>query len=236
MINIAVCDDVKNIVDSMETMLLQYSKETSEEIRVFKYHSGNDLLKNYNGNFDIIFLDIKMPGLTGVEAAEKIRSKDDKVTLIFLTSLLDRAVDGYKVKAMNYIIKPINYKRLKRELDRWCSEIRNKEEPFITINNDNGRYKVLLKSIGYIETYNRKLLVHTEKENIVSYKKLKDMEAELSDFGFSRCHSAYLVNLLYVEKIEKFEMELITGEKIPISQSKKKTFMENLASYWGKHL
>lgn len=236
MISVAVCDDTQIIVDSMEKMLLQYSEEASEEVRVFKYYSGNDLIRNYCGNHDIIFLDIKMPGLTGVETAEIIRQKDNKVTLIFLTSLLNRAVDGYKVRAMNYIIKPINYRRLKRELDSWRSEIRDKQEPFITINNDNGSYKILHKSISYIETYNRNLLIHTEKENIVCYRKLKDMETQLSKSGFARCHSSFLINFLYVEKIEKFDMKLITGEKIPISQTKKKQFMESLANYWGKCL
>lgn len=236
MISVAVCDDAKTLVESMEKMLLQYSQQICEEVRVFKYYSGNDLLEDYNGNYDIIFLDIKMPGITGIETAEKIRRKDNKVTLIFLTSLLNRAVDGYKVKAMNYIIKPIGYKRLKLELELWRSENRNKVEPFITVNNDTGSYKILLKSVSYIETYNRNLLIHTEKESIVCYKKLKNMEFELSEFGFARCHSSYLINLFYVRKIEKFDMELLTGKKIPISQTKKKQFMESLADYWGKQL
>lgn len=233
MIRVVVCDDAKIVTDTMEKILLQYSEEIFEEIRIFKYHSGDELINNYIDNYDIIFLDIKMPGLSGIDVAEKIRERDNKVTLIFLTSLLNKALDGYNVGALNYIIKPISYKRLKIELDRWRSEIRDKNKPFITVKNDKGKYKIFLESISYIETYNRNLLIHTEKDNIVCYRKLRDMESGLIKYNFSRCHSSYLINLLYVERIEKFEMELITGDKIPISQLKKKQFMKDLASYWG---
>lgn len=235
MISIAICDDSIAILESMKKMLKRYSVE-SEEIRISTFHSGNSLIENYCDNFDIIFLDIKMPGVSGIETAEKIRERDDKVTLIFLTSLLGHALDGYAVRAMNYLIKPLSYNRLKIEIDKWCSNIRDKEEPYITISNDDGNYKVLLKSISYIETYNRNLLVHTEKENIVCYKKLKVLENELKMLGFARCHSSFIVNLLYVEKVQKYEIVLVTLEKIPISQTKKKQFMEYLADYWGKSI
>lgn len=234
MISIAVCDDAKIIVDNMETLLKKYSAEIGEEIRVSKFYLGDSLLDQYKSNYDIIFLDIKMPGLTGIQTAERIRKKDDKVTIIFLTSLIDKAIEGYKVQAANYIIKPLGYKRLKIELDNWQLKIRNKDEQYITIHNDSGNYKVLLKSIRYIETYNRNLLVHAEKENIICYRKLRDMESELEKYGFARCHSSFLVNMLYVEKIEKTDIQLFTGERIPVSKTKKKVFMENIAEYWGK--
>lgn len=234
MISIAVCDDAKIIVDNMETLLKKYSAEIGEEIRVSKFYLGDSLLDQYKSNYDIIFLDIKMPGLTGIQTAERIRKKDDKVTIIFLTSLIDNAIEGYKVQAANYIIKPLGYKRLKIELDNWQLKIRDKNEQYITIHNDSGNYKVLLKSIRYIETYNRNLLVHAGKENIICYRKLKDMESELAKYGFARCHSSFLLNMLYVEKIEKTDIQLFTGERIPVSKTKKKVFMENIAEYWGK--
>lgn len=236
MISIAICDDVSIITDNMETFLNRYSQDIGEEVRVFKFNSGDALLEDYKSNYDILFLDIRMPGLSGIETAERIRKKDDKVSIIFLTSLLNRAVDGYQVQALNYIIKPMNYKRLKIELDHWRSKIRDREEPFIVINNDSGSYKILLKSISYVETFNRNLLVHTENGNIVSYRKLRDVEREILSYGFARCHSSFIVNLLYVEKIEKMDIQLFTEERIPVSKSKKKLFMGSLAEYWGKHL
>ena len=161
---------------------------------------------------------------------------DKKVIMIFLTSLLQHALDGYRVNAANYIIKPIGKKKLQVELDRWINELTQKEEPFITFHNDSGNYKLLLKSISYIETYNRNLLIHTDKGNYVCYWKLKDMESKLKVFGFSRNHSSYLVNLFYVDSIQKMDIRLCNGEIIPISKTKKKDFMEDLAEFWGESI
>lgn len=236
MITVAICDDSISMVNSLKGNIEEYAEKRKEEIRVFTFYSGIELLENYNGKYDILFLDIKMPEMDGIKVAETIRKIDKKVIIIFLTSLLQHALDGYRVNAANYIIKPIGKKKLQIEMDRWISELVKKEEPFIVFHNDNGNYKVLLKSISYIETYNRNLLIHTDKENYICYWKLKDMEKKIKQFGFSRNHSSYLVNLFYVDGIEKTDIRLCTGEIVPLSKTKKKEFMEDLAKFWGESL
>ena len=149
-----------------------------------------------------------MPGINGIEVAEKIREKDPKVIIIFLTSLVQHALDGYKVSAANYLIKPITKNRLKMELDRWIGKLEQSEEPYITVHNDSGDYKILLKSISYIETYNRNLMIHTDQGNIVCYWKLKEMENKIGEYGFVRNHSSFIVNLFYVSNIEKMEIKV----------------------------
>lgn len=233
MITIAVCDDSKNMVGNMKKIMEEYREATGVELRVFTFYSGEELLAEYNCKFDILFLDIKMPGINGIQVAEKIRQKDQKVIIIFLTSLVQHALDGYKVNAANYLLKPITKNRLKIELDRWTSKLGQSEESYITVHNDNGNYKILLKSISYIETYNRNLIIHTDQGNIICYWKLREMEDKIGQYGFVRNHSSFIVNLLYVSNIEKMEIKLTTGERIPIGKSKKKEFMTQLASYWG---
>lgn len=233
MVAVAVCDDSKKTVDSIKENIEAYGRDSQKEIRVFPYYSGEELLDSYKCNIDILFLDIRMPGMDGVSVAERIRQKDKKVIIIFVTSLVQYALDGYRVNASNYIIKPVSRKRLNMELKRWIGELGKKEEPFITIHNDGGDYKILLKSIRYIETYRRNLMVHTDKTDIVCYWKLKDMEVKIGQYGFARSHASYLVNLFYVENIKKLDLMLATGEILPIGKSKKKAFMEQLGKYWG---
>ncbi|MBN2920367.1 response regulator transcription factor [[Ruminococcus] gnavus] len=233
MITVAVCDDSKPMVEAMREKLEEYGKETAHELRIFTFSSGEEFLENYSCKYDILFLDIKMNGMNGIQVAEKIREKDKKVIIIFLTSLIQYALDGYRVNAANYIIKPINKKRLKMEMDHWISELIQREEPFITVHNDSGIYKILLKSISYIETYNRNLMIHTTRGNILCYWKLREIESKISQYGFARNHASFLVNLYFVENIEKMDIKLSTGELIPIGKSKKKAFMQQLASYWG---
>lgn len=94
----------------------------------------------------------------------------------------------------------------------------------------------MLNSLRYVETFNRNLLFHTEQENIICYRSMKEVAQELAPHGFVRCHSGYLINLFYVKGVKKLEITLLTGEMIPISQPKRKEFMEQLTEYWGDML
>lgn len=236
MLHIAICDDEREFVQHLKKMLDQYSAEIGEEIKVTAYYDGLELIKKYDTTIDLIFLDIKMSHVNGLRAAEHIRQIDENVSIIFLTTLTQYGLEGYKYQATNYIVKPMKYIRLKAEMDQWMKKHRKEDSPAVVIANDDGKYKVPLKSIRYIETYNRNLLFHTEQENIVCYKRMKEIEQELRDKGFVRCHTSYIINLFYVKGIKKLDVELITGEIVPISQPKRKEFMERLADYWGDML
>ena len=121
-------------------------------------------------------------------------------------------------------------------MDRFLLRRRKEESPFIVVNNDSGRYKILLNSLRYVETFNRNLLFHSEQENIICYRSMKEIAQELAPHGFVRCHSGCLVNLAYVKVARKLEITLITGETLAISQPKRKEFMEHLTEYWGDML
>ncbi len=238
MIHIAICDDEKEFVAHLTGLLEQFSAETGEEIKISPYYDGLDLVEKYDTSIDLIFLDIQMKLVDGLHAAERIRRLDEKVSIIFLTTLARYGLEGYKYNAYNYIIKPMKYIRLKAEMNGWLKKHRKDEDPFILISNDMGKYKVFLKSLRYVETYNRNLLLHTEQEDIICYKSMKEMERSLQGKGFVRCHTSYLVNLYYVKSAsaKSLELTLITGETIPISQPRRKEFLEELADYWGDFL
>ena len=233
MLHIAICDDEKEFVTHLTRLLEQYSAESGEEIKVTAYYDGLDLIEKYDATIDLIFLDIQMRLVNGLEAAKRIRQMDENVGLIFLTTLTQYGLEGYKYQATNYIIKPIKYIRLKAEMNQWLKRYKKNDSPSLVISNSSGKYKVFLKSLRYVETFDRNLLLHTEQENIVCYKNMKEMERELNDQGFARCHTSYIVNLSYVKGIHKLELELISGEKLPISQPRRKEFTERLTEYWG---
>lgn len=236
MLHIAICDDEKVFVDHLKELLSQYILETGEEIKTSVFYDGLDLIEKYDPSFDLIFLDIQMKMVDGLRAAEKIREKDESVGILFLTTLSQYGLEGYKYQAVNYIIKPLQYGRLKAELNRFIRRRPLDAEPFLAVSNDTGKYKILLKNLRYVETFNRNLLFHTGQESILCYRSMKEIERELSDKGFARCHTSYLINLAYVKGVKKLEITLITGEKIPISQPRRKAFMEKLTDYWGDML
>ena len=236
MVHIAICDDERDFVAHLTGLLNRYAAENGEEIKITAYYDGMELIEKYDTTIDLIFLDIQMRLVNGLQAAGRIRRMDEKVSIIFLTTLTQYGLEGYKYQAANYIIKPMKYVRLKAEMDSWLKKHRKDDAPVMVISNDTGKYKVFLKSLRYVETFNRNLLLHTEQENIICYRSMKEIAKELTPHGFGRCHNSYLVNLTYVKGVRKLEIMLITGEVLPISQPKRKEFMELLTEYWGDML
>lgn len=233
MIRIAICDDEKYFINQIKEILSSYNEEIDETICIEEFCDGVMLLDKYDCRFDIVFLDIKMPYMDGVQVAEKIRNKDKNVTIIFLTSLLGRAVDGYKVNAANFLIKPVDKKKLKREIDEWIERKRMKKQECLIIENTNGQFRIPISSLRYIETYNRNLLLHTENQSIICYKKLKELKEKLENHGFAQSHKGFLINLSYVNNISGNDVVLVTKEVLPVSRVMKKQFMEHLAKYMG---
>ncbi len=176
MIHIAICDDEKEFIAHLTELLERYSKENGEEIKISAYYDGLELTEKYDTTIDLIFLDIQMKLVDGLKTAARIRQMDEKAGLIFLTTLTQYGLEGYRYQADNYIIKPMKYVRLKAEMDRWLKKHRKDDSPYIVVTNDTGKYKVFLKSLRYAETFGRNLLFHVEEENIICYKSMKEME------------------------------------------------------------
>ena len=237
MYKIAICDDEDALIKELKDGLQRYAAETGKEFCYFAFHDGGELLQAYQPDYDLIFMDIKMEKLDGLKAAERIRAMDSQVGLIFLTSLKQYVWKGYEYGAVNYLLKPVKYSVLKMELDRYFARYQGKEEPYLHFANDSGKYRVPYKSIRYAETERRNVMVHFEDREQVVYTNMKEISALLcSQPQFARSHQSFVVNLSYIKGIEGLEAILTTGERIPISQPRRKDFMVRMADYWGDML
>lgn len=236
MINVVLCDDEPHFLTSMEKLIQQYMKTNQKELCITKFHDGVDLIKNYDLGFDIIFLDVSMETLDGIETAKKIREVDNKVVIIFLTSVVKYVLSGYTLGAANYLIKPINLKKITIELDKALEKLQEIGQQSITIKNNTGLYKIYVNDIKYIETYDRKTLIHMKDKEVVCFYTMKILEEKLNAFNFIRCHSSFIVNTQFIQSIEKLVIFLTTGEQIPISQQKRKDVMRLIAVYLGDEL
>ncbi len=234
MFNIAICDDEDVLINELKYYLKRYADETGREFCFFVYHDGIELLAKYNSDYDLIFMDIKMEHLNGLATAEKIRKMDSTVGLIFLTSLKQYVWKGYEYYAINYLLKPVRYGILKMELDRYFTRYQGKDEPYLSFQNDSGKYKVLYKNLCYGETEKRNVMLHFEGQEQVIYKNMKEVSALLLQQPQFACpHQSFIVNMSYVKGVEGLELVMTTGKRIPISQPKRKNFMMKLTDYWG---
>ena len=229
--------NIVTLIVELKELLSRYAADTGREFHFFEFNDGTELLENYQPDFDLIFMDIKMEKLNGLKTAEEIRKTDRTVGLFFLTSLSQYVWKGYEYGAINYLLKPMKYGRLKMELDRFFSRYQGREEPYISFANDSGKYKVLYKNLRYAETSRRNVLLHFDDQEQVIYKNMKEVASILeTQRQFVRCHASFLVNMAYVKSVENLEAVLTTGEHIPISQPKRKKFMAKLADFWGDML
>lgn len=175
MFNIVICDDEIALIKDLKELLNRYAADTGREFCLFEFHDGSELLENYQPDFDLIFMDIKMEKMGGLKTAEEIRKTDSTVGLFFLTSLSQYVWKGYEYGAINYLLKPMKYGRLKMELDRFFSRYQGREEPYISFSNDSGKFKVLYKDLRYAETYKRNVLLHFDEQEQVIYKSMKEV-------------------------------------------------------------
>lgn len=236
MLNIAICDNDPIHVRTLRENIERYMAETGTEFGLTEFYDGSELLENYDPRWDVIFLDIQMDQVDGLTAAARVREIDTKVHIFFLTSFVQYALEGYRVRAVNYLVKPLKYARLRSELSRLPAGCGQADDPYIIVKNDAGTYKIYYKDLRYLETSGRNLMLHTGERSIICYRTMREMEEMLKTYGFSRCHSGFLVNLMFVRHVEKYEITLLYGENLPISQPRRKQFMEGLTNYWGSRL
>ena len=233
-IKVAIVEDEINSLNDLKKLILGYKDKYSFEYEIYSYFNGLDFLNDYKGQFDVIFLDIEMPKINGMEVAKKIRSLNDSTLIIFETNIIQYAIDGYEVQAFDFLVKPIKEPRFRLTFSRISNELNHKyNEETITINTKSEILNILIDDLLYIEVMNHNLFVHTIKETIKIRGQLNAFETKLKNNSFSRCNNPYLVNLKHVKSIKGEYCILDNDEELKISQTKRNSFLSDFANYIG---
>ncbi len=233
MIKIAVVDDDNNDVAVIQRYFEQLAKEIRLNVSIDVWNSGKKLLENYDKSYDLICLDIEMPELSGIDTARKIRETDNEVTLIFITNLAYMAIEGYSVRALDFILKPVEYPSFKLKLTNIMRSIPERKNVDITISDYDRMIKISSDELLYGEVQGHYTYFHTEKATFRQRMTLNELEERLQKAPFKRCNNCYLVNLKKVRAVNKDEVLLENGEWLKISRPKKKDFLQTLTNYMG---
>lgn len=227
MINVAIVEDEKAAADKLLAYLGEYGKATGNAFATKVYASAEAFLANYSMDTDIVFMDIELEDMNGMDAAVRLRKVDPVVVLIFVTNISGYAIRGYLVSALDYLLKPVGRYAFETMMKRAVSAC-SKHEGVVNVRTQNGLSCVRVSDIGYVEVSNHRLCYHTDKGCIEAWGTLKETEAALGD-GFARCCSSFLVNLRSVAAVEGKDVVLKDGTRLLLSRNYKNKFMEAIA-------
>lgn len=232
MIRIAVVEDDAGYRSQLRDYLDRYQKECGEELHVEEFSDGLDIAEGYRADYDMILMDIQMKHMNGMQAAQSIRQLDRNVVIIFITNLAQYAVQGYKVEALDYVLKPIQYFAFSQVLQNALKKVHERRTVFLHLMQKGRMVRLDIARIYYIESRGHNVTYHTEDEDYTERKSLKELEQKLPARYYAKCNSCYLVNLAQVERVIK-DLVTVGGTDLQISRARRRGFLEALASYVG---
>ena len=234
MIRIAIVEDEEQYVQQLTEYLQEYQKSSNEEIDITVYRDGDEITSKYKSQFDIILMDIQMKFVNGMTAAEEIRSVDSSVVIIFITNMTQYAIQGYKVGAMDYILKPISYFAFKERLNQAISKLKHRSSNYVVIPVKGGIIRLDTSDIYYIESQGHNLIYHTCTGVYTASGTMNAAEEALTSYGFSRGNKSYLINLAHVDGIQD-KCAMGKGESLQLSRPRQNAFLQDLTKYWGEN-
>ncbi len=231
--NIAIIEDEEAMSNQLVSYFAKFGKDYNESFSFAIFNNAETFLKNYKKEYSVVLMDINLPGMNGMECVKKLREIDDTVLVVFVTNLSQFAVDGYEVKAFDFIVKPISYYNFSLKLKRALSHLSSLNNYELIISTKDKKYFININQLIYIEIRNHTIIYHLVNEEIKGSGTLKSLYTNLKKHHFAFCNQCYLVNLAFVKGIDDGFL-LINNEKIRIASSRKKSFMQELTAYIGE--
>lgn len=223
-------DNCKTLVDALNN----YMKKKNLDFQINSFSNAENFISTYSNDVDIIFMDIELPGINGMEASKLIRQKDQKVIIVFITNMASFAIEGYQVNALDFILKPLKVATFDMKMDRIIEKASLNQDSFLSISYNRQIILINVSKLIYVEVMDHYLFFHLVDKDYKIRGSLSSYEEELSKKYFLRCNNYCLVNPFYIISLDQDNIIIEKG-KIPISRNRKKVFLDGLSSYLGRN-
>ena len=230
MIRVAICDDEKYMSDTIKTMVSDFFRRKNLKAVITQFSSGEELLK-HDKIIDILFLDIQMKNMDGMETAKKLRRREFKGFLIFITVLKEMVFQAFEVQAYDYLVKPLEERHFNRTMERLFVSMQNANEANLLVQKGSESRIIPFEDIVFGEVIDRKVyLTLLSSEVIDYYDRIENLEAKL-DSRFFRCHRSFLINLMHLKSYKNGTAYMEGGKQIPVSRLRSKEFSNVILQY-----
>lgn len=233
MIRIAICDDEKHMSDHIRAMASDFFRKKNREICLRTFSSGEELL-SYDGQIDILFLDIQMKGMDGMETARKLRDSKFRGFLIFITVLKEMVFQSFEVQAYDYLVKPVEEKQFEKTMERLYTSMQNASEDSLLVQKGYEGRIIREEEIIFCEIIDRKIYLNLASGEVVDYyERIENLETKLGSHFF-RCHRSYLINLKHLKGYKNGTACMDNGKEVPVSRRRSKEFSGVVLQYMKK--
>ena len=237
MIKIALVDDDVKAREKLHDMFRRLNGEIPQTLEIMEYSCGRDLLEDFDDSFSLLCLDIEFAGddpvPDGIELARRIRERGSHVMIIFITNLMHMAIRGYEVKAFDFIIKPVSYADFAMKMRTAIGFLMERQSDSIQIMTPSGFQIIHTDTLLYAEVNGHYVYYHT-LDNVFKLRgSMKEVEDKVRGLSFRRCNNCYLVNLRFVESVEKDDVMLTGGIRLKMSRPKRREFLQAVSEYIG---
>lgn len=230
MIRIAICDDEKEMSDRTAKLVSDFFRGKNLQTALLQFSGGEELLR-YDKPIDILFLDIQMRGLDGMETARKLRERGFKGFLIFITVLKEMVFQSFEVQAYDYLVKPLGEAHFERTMERLYSSMQNAYEANLLVRKGSESRMIPFDEIIFCEIIDRKIYLHLVSSEVADfYERIENLENRL-DGRFYRCHRSFLINLQHLKGYKDGRAHMTGGTEIPVSRLRAKEFSGVILQY-----
>lgn len=230
---VAVLDDRLEDVQLLVEYLDRFQSERGLSVQVVTYSASLDFLEEYHSDYDVLFLDIEMPGANGLEVAHEVRARDESVGIIFITNMAQYAIRGYEVNAIDFMVKPVRYVNFAEKLDKALRFRQQRDQRVLLLADEDGLSRIPVSDVLYVEKDRYYLLYHTKNGVFRQRGTAKELKEQLKGLPFSDCTAGCLVNLNHVKRVGKEDVLLRSGETLPIARRIRKKFLQDFIAFAG---